>query len=69
MKRTIQRKKHWTCLSGQSGDRVINATPATRDLVEAALLRLGGERQVHDVAVDGALSDARVHLRPEIVLG
>lgn len=47
---------------------LINTTPATRDMVETALLNLSGEQQVQVLREDGQPSNARVHLKPGHIL-
>lgn len=48
--------------------RLINTTPATRDMVESTLLKLSAHQQVQVLGDDGVPSSARVHLKPEHVL-
>lgn len=48
--------------------RLINGTPATRDMVETALLKLSGDQQVQILGADGVPSSARLHLKGEHVL-
>lgn len=46
----------------------INTTPATREMVESALLTLSQRHEIEILGADGEESRAKVHLKPEHVL-